>query len=164
MRKLALAVVVLLMIAGGTASALKTFEIGPFAKTEAEKAAAALLAAKEGGEISAFSERPYYVEMDPLMIPIFQDNDLAGTIQIIFKLEVFGKANFKAVGKLQTKIGDALIKDFSYYIPRTMRNNQNLDVPLVKYRIKMISDKILGKDVISDAVIQSMTQIPARGG
>ena len=108
--------------------------------------------------------KPYYIEMDPLLIPVFQDNELAGTIQIVYKLEVFGNKNYKAVGKLKTKLGDALIKDFTYYIPRTLRKNQGLDVPLIKYRLKMVTDKVLGKGVVSEALIQGMIQTPAGGG
>ena len=164
MRKIALAIVVLIMIAGGTMATLKTMEMGPFAKTEEQLAEEAARKASGDKELSAFSAKPYYIEMDPLLIPIFQDNEFAGTIQIIYKLEVFGNKNYKAVGKLKTKLGDALIKDFTYYIPRTLRKNQRLDVPLIKYRLKMVTDKILGKDVVSEAIIQGMTQMPAGGG
>lgn len=164
MRKIGLAMAVLIMIAGGTMAVLKTMEMGPFAKTEEQLAEEAARIASGERQLSAFSEKPYYVEMDPLLIPIFQDNEVAGTIQIIYKLEVFGNENYKSVGKLKTKLGDALIKDFTYYIPRTLRKNQILDVPLIKYRLKMVSDKVLGKDVVSEAIVQGMTQMPAGGG
>ena len=164
MRKIALAMAVLLMIAGGTMATLKTMEMGPFAKTEEQLAEEAARIASGERQLSAFSAKPYYIEMDPLLIPIFRDNEIAGTIQIIYKLEVFGNENYKSVGKLKTKLGDALIKDFTYYIPRTLRKNQRLDVPLIKYRLKMVSDKVLGKDVVSEAIVQGMTQVPAGGG
>lgn len=164
MRKLALLFAVLMMIAGGTFSALKTFEIGPFAKTEEQLALEAAQQSDTNKKITAFGAKPYYLEMDPLMIPIFQDNDIAGTIQIIYKLEVFGNDNYKAVEKLKTKLADALINDFTYYIPRTLRKNQTLDVPLIKYRLMMVTDKVLGKKVVSDAIIQGMTQMAPSGG
>ena len=164
MRKLALIFVVMLMIAGGVFSALKTLEMGPFAKTEEQLALEAAQQSSTDKKITAFGAKPYYLEMDPLLIPVFQDNELAGTIQIIYKMEVFGNENYKSVEKLRTKLGDALIKDFTYYIPRTLRKNQTLDVPLIKYRLKMVADKVLGKDVVSDAIVQGMTQMAPGGG
>ncbi|MDH5188050.1 MAG: hypothetical protein OEW37_03730 [Rhodospirillaceae bacterium] len=164
MRKIGIAFAVMLMIAGGVFSALKTFEVGPFEKTAEQLALEASQQSSTDKKITAFGSKPYYLEMDPLLIPVFQGNELAGTIQIIYKMEVFGNENYKSVEKLRTKLGDALIKDFTYYIPRTLRKNQTLDIPLIKYRLKMVADKVLGKDVVSDAIIQGMTQIAPGGG
>lgn len=161
MRKIALAFVLLIMVAGGTVSALMTFEMGPFAKTEEELAREAELRSGEDGELASFTGRPFYIEMDPLMIPVFQDNELVGTIQIIYKLQVHGHKNERNVFKLKTKLSDALFKDFTYYIPRTLRKNQNLDISLIKYRVLMVSDRIIGKGVVSDALIQGLSQIAA---
>lgn len=161
MKKLAMALGLLIMIAGGTVAALKTFEIGPFAKTEEELAREATLRAGDDAELTSFSNRPFYVEMDPLMIPVFQDNELVGTIQIIYKLQVFGHKNERNVFKLKTRLNDALFQDFSYYIPRTLRKNQNLDISLIKYRVLMVTDRVIGKGVVSDALIQGLSQIAA---
>lgn len=162
MKKLVIVFAIFLMLAGGTVSLLKYLSLGPFEVTPEERAA--MEATKQAKEEtrSLFEARPRYIEMDPIQVPVFQDNDVAGTILIHYKLEVLNVDNERTVAKAQRQIGDALIKDFSFYIPRTLRNNKTLDVTLIKYRIMMISNKLLGKDVVSDALIQAMTSTEDR--
>jgi len=157
MKKLVIAFAVLIMLAGGTVSLLKYLSLGPFEVTPEERAAMEAAETEKKTTRKLFEARPRYVEMDPIQVPVFQDNDVAGTIMIHYKLEVLNVDNERTVAKAQRRLGDALIKDFSFYIPRTLRNNKTLDVTLIKYRIMMISDKMLGKDVVSDALIQAMT-------
>lgn len=156
MKKLVIAIAILIMLAGGTVSILRYLEIGPFEKTAAEVAAAAANPEAEKAK-SFFEKRPRYIEMDPIQVPVFQDNGVAGTIMINYKLEVMTLDDERLVAKSKRQVGDALIKDFSYYIPRTLRNNKTLDVTLIKYRIIMVSERLLGKGKVSDALIQSMT-------
>lgn len=157
MKKLVIAFAILIMLAGGTVSLLKYLSLGPFEKTAEEIAAEQAQNANQEETRSIFAARPRYLEMDPIQVPVFQDNDVAGTIMIHYKLEVMSTDHERTVAKAKRQIGDALIKDFSFYIPRTLRNNKTLDVTLIKYRIMMVSERIVGKDVISDALIQAMT-------
>jgi|GEM_PF-882561 len=157
MKKLVIAFAVLIMLAGGTVSLLKYLSIGPFEVTAEELARREAEEANREQTKSMFESRPRYIEMDPIQVPVFQDNDVAATIMIHYKLEVLNVDNERTVAKAQRRLGDALIKDFSFYIPRTLRNNKTLDVTLIKYRIMMTANKMLGKDVVSDALIQAMT-------
>ncbi|MFC1672771.1 hypothetical protein ACFL12_01350 [Pseudomonadota bacterium] len=157
MKKLVIAFAVLIMLAGGTVSILKYLALGPFEKTPEEIAAEQAEGANTKETMSIFAARPRYLEMDPIQVPVFQDNDVAGTVMIHYKLEVMSVDGERTVAKAKRQIGDALIKDFSFYIPRTLRNNKTLDVTLVKYRIMMVAEKIVGKNVISDALIQAVT-------
>lgn len=157
MKKLAIAIAILLMLTGGTVGALKYLEIGPFEKTPEEIAAANAVDPDVEKAKSFFAERPRYIEMDPIQVPVFQGEGVAGTIIINYKIEVLGLDNERMVARSKRQIGDALIKDFSYYVPRTLRNNKTLDVTLIKYRIIMVSDRLMGKNVVNDALIQAIT-------
>lgn len=160
MKKLVIAVAILFMLAGGTISILRYLNIGPFELTPEEIAAqAAANAANPEAQRakSFFAERPRYIEMDPIQVPVFQADGVAGTIMIHYKIEVLNLENERLIAKSKRQIGDALIKDFSYYIPRTLRNNKTLDVTLIKYRIIMVADRLLGKGKVNDALIQAMT-------
>jgi len=162
MKKLVIVFAVFLMLAGGTISLLKFLAIGPFEVPPEEIAALEAANANKEKTRSIFEARPRYIEMDPIQVPVFQDNSVAGTIMIHYKLEVLSIDNQRTVAKAQRRLGDALIKDFSFYIPRTLRNNKMLDVTLIKYRIMMIADRMLGKDVVNDALIQAMTSTEER--
>lgn len=153
MKKLVIAFAVLIMLAGGTVGILRYLEVGPFERSAEEIAADPN---KEKAR-SFFEKRPRYIEMDPIQVPVFQDNGVAGTIMVHYKIEVMTVDDERKVAQSKRQLGDALIKDFSYYIPRTLRNNKTLDVTLVKYRIMMVAERMLGKDVVTDALIQAMT-------
>lgn len=157
MKKLVIAVAILLMLSGGTVGVLKYLGIGPFEKTAEEIAAENVVSSGVKKARSFFSERPRYIEMDPIQVPVFQGDGVAGTIIINYKIEVLGTDNERLVARSKRQIGDALIKDFSYYVPRTLRNNKTLDVTLIKYRIIMVTERLLGKDAVNDALIQAIT-------
>ena len=161
MKKLVIVFAIFLMLAGGTASLLKYLNIGPFEKTPEELAleaeAEAAGQAEQAASDSFFKAKLRYVEMDPIQVTVFHESGVAGTIMIHYKIEVTTRDNERMVAKSKRQIGDALIQDFSYYIPRTLRNNKTLDVTLIKYRIIMITDRLMGKGVVNDALIQAMT-------
>ncbi len=157
MKKLVIAFAILILLAGGTVSFLKYLSLGPFQVTPEERAAMQAAEAEKEKTRALFESRPRYIEMDPIQVPVFQQNNVAGTIMIHYKLEVLNVDNERIVAKAQRRLGDALIKDFSFYIPRTLRNNKTLDVTLIKYRIMMIAERNLGKGIVSDALIQAMT-------
>lgn len=156
MKKLVVAIAIMIMLAGGTASVLRYLEIGPFEVSPEELAARAANPEREQAR-SFFDKKPRYIEMDPIQVPVFQGDGVAGTIIINYKIEVMGLENERTVAKSKRQLGDALIEDFAYYIPRTLRNNKSLDVTLIKYRIIMTADKLLGKGVVNDALIQALT-------
>ena len=141
MKKLVIAFAVLIMLAGGTVSLLKYLAIGPFEVSEAELAAQQAQESTKEKAANMFSKRPRYIEMDPIQVPVFQDNSVAGTIMINYRLEVLDVDKERIVAQNQRRLGDALIKDFSFYIPRTLRNNKTLDVTVIKYRIMKIANR-----------------------
>ncbi|HEY9164395.1 MAG TPA: hypothetical protein VIN57_07265 [Magnetovibrio sp.] len=157
MKKLVIAIAVMLMLAGGTVSILKYLEVGPFVKTPEEIAAAQAVDPAVEQAKAFFDQKPRYIEMDPVQVPMFKDDGSAATIMINYRLEVLSLDYERKVTSAKRQIGDAMIKDFSYYIPHTLRNNKTLDVTLIKYRIIMVVDRLLGKGTVNDALIQSMT-------
>lgn len=158
MKKLIILVVGFIILAGGTVGVLKYMHIGPFdtgapVLSEEELKAQALIDAAK----AVLEQRVHYVEMDPIQIPIFQGDGVAGTIMINYKLETLSIDDQQTIAKAKRQLGNALMQDFSYYIPRTLRNNKTLDVTLIKYRIIMITNRLLGKEIVNDALIQAMT-------
>lgn len=152
MKKLVIAFSLLIVIAGGTISVLKWLEIGPFANT-----------AVEGGDDKmAPPEAARYIDMDPLVITLFQGNKVAATIQIQVKLEASGKDNEKTIYKILPRLSDAFIRDLHSFIPRLLRKSDELDAIVIKQRLKMVSDKVAGKGIVSNILIQSVADIPAR--
>lgn len=152
MKKLVIAFSLLMVIAGGTISVLKWLGIGPFAN----------IAAGDVDEGTSAPEPARYVDMDPLVITIFQGNKVAATIQIQVKLEARGEKNEKTIYKIMPRLSDAFFKDLHAFIPRLLRESDELDAIVIKQRLKMVSDKVAGKGTVSNILIQSVVDIPAR--
>jgi len=157
MKKLIILISVFIMLAGGTVGALKYMKIGPFKVSTAPLSKEEIAKSLADAAKVAMAKRPQYVEMDPIQVPIFQGSGVTGTIIINYKMEALNVKNQQIIARAKRQIGDALIQDFSYYIPRTLRNNKTLDITLIKYRIIMIANKLLGKGIVNDALIQAMT-------
>lgn len=151
MKKLIIAFALMVMISGATVSVLKWLEIGPFAPTGDEKA-------EEVEEIE--EEPPRFVEMDPLAIPIFQGEKVAAVIHIQVKLETMGEENSTLLRREKTRIRDAFVREMHSFIPRMLRKTERIDVSILKTRLRMVSDRVMPGGIISDVLIQSVTDMP----
>lgn len=149
MKSLVIAFAILMMIAGGTVSVLKWLKIGPFA------------VAAETVE-QAPPEPPILIDVDPLTIPIFQGDKVAVTFQVQLKLETVGAANDAVIRRQLPRLGDAFLRELYTFIPIHLKKNEQLDFEAVRQRLMRISDKVTGKGVITNVLIQSATSTPNR--
>ena len=148
MKLIVIIVVVLILITGGGFFVLKTMEIGPFAaEDELAKAAA------------AESAQAIFIDVEPLLINVFQDNQVISTIQIVVKLETRGKDNARFVNEQLPKITDTLLQDLHGFIPRIMKKEDaKLDVFVLKKRLTLIVHKLLPEREVYDVLIQSVSE------
>jgi flagellar basal body-associated protein FliL len=150
-KKLIMVFAAIMMLGGGAVSIMKWLEIGPFAPKPEEKAAAG--EAPKGPA----AEPPRFIDLDALIVPIFHGDEIVATIQISVKLEVTGTANEIKVGRIKPRLNDAYIKDLYSFIPRLLENQERVNVFIIKKRLQMVSDKVAGAGVISDVLVQSIT-------
>ena len=146
MKKFVIVFAMLLMLSGGTISIMKTLEMGPFAKAEGEAA-----------EEAALDEPPRFIEMGLLLIPIFSGDRVATTIQIQIRLETIGTENEDKVNKMMPRINDAFLRDLYAFIPRLIRKEGKIRAIVVKKRLELIAGKVADPDLISNVLVQSIT-------
>lgn len=149
MKKLILIFAFLVMLCGGTVSALKFLEIGPFevkGKPKEKKVAAVRRNAA------------VFVDMDPLAIPIFQGNRVAALVQIQVKLQTSSDKNAKKIRRMMPVINDAFVRDLHGFMPRLLKAEERIDPVIIKQRLQMISDKIAGRGLIEDVQVQSVLE------
>ncbi len=142
------------MIGGTIFAVLAWQEVGPFSKDVAVEEA--------DGEKPVIDEPPRFIDMDPLVIPIFQGDRVAATIQIQLKLEALGADNEERIIKLMPRLSDAFVSDLYSFIPRLLKKEERLDVSILKQRIQMAADKITGQGVVKEVLIQSVIDRPGR--
>ncbi len=152
MKKLGILFGLLLMLVGVSMTSLKYLRVGPFEGTE---------------EVEEKIEKPVedttkFVDMDPLAISIFQGNAVAAIIQIQVKLETNGDDNVIKIKRLMPVINDAFLRDLHSFMPRLLRAEERIDMLIIKQRLQLISDRVAGKGLIKNVLVQSVIDRPLR--
>jgi len=151
MKKLIIAFVAIILIGGGTVAALKFMKLGPFAGDDKK----ATMKAKP-------MEPPRFIELPPLNVPLFVDDKVAGTVMIQLKLETVGAANEAKVNRILPRVNDAFLRELHTFIPRLLQKTKRLDVFILKIRLQMVSDRVVGKGIVSNVLVQSVTNSAKR--
>ena len=142
----------LLMLIGGTAGALKFLELGPF-KPKKGTISKKVIQKQE-------LDTAIFIDMDPLAIPIFQGNKVAATVQILVKLETNSEDNAEIIRDRMPVITDAFVRDLHSFMPRLLKAKERVDVLIIKQRLKMVADKVAGKGLIQNVLVQSVLNQP----
>ena len=173
MKKLLILVGALFLIAGGTVSVMKWMNLGPFQEMAAQQE-------------EAPSEPTLLVDMEPLLIPIFQGDKVAATLQFQVKLETIGSENAAKIQYLMPKINDLFMRELYGFMPRlikVIKEEQKIDflgllkkeqpkeeqqkagqqfhVLVINQRLKLISDKFIEPDLVTKVLVQSVINAPA---
>lgn len=155
MKKIVLIVFAFLLSSTGvTIGVMKWLQMGPFAEKKKEEAVVK----------AAPPVEPKFLDMDPLVISLFDADKLAGTIQIVVKLETSSDANSILIQKQMPRLNDAFLRELHAFIPRHLRGADRLDLPVVKDRLQMVADKVLGPKIVSNVLVQSITNVAPRSG
>lgn len=155
MKKLVIILGVLMMVVGGTVSVMKTMEFGPFAPA----------AVAEGGgqgegrpaPRQPQDEPPRFIDLEPLNIPVFHGDRVAATVQIQLKLEAIGEENEEEIIRLLPRISDAFLRDMHAFIPRLLKKEQRIKVRIIKKRLQIISERLVGPNLIHNILVQSVS-------
>lgn len=149
-RTIAIAVAIILMIAGGAVGIMKQLEWGPFAPRVEQAAPVAPV------------EQPRFIDMDPLVIPIFSEDRVVAAIQIQLKLETLGAANEIYLNTIKPRLSDAFLRELYSFIPRLVQKGGQLDVLAIKRRLQMIADNVAGAGRINGVLVQSVSDTVQR--
>ncbi len=150
MKKLLLILGLLVMLGGGTVSGLKFLKLGPFQGDEVV----------EDKPEEQVEDTTLFVDMEPLAIPIFQGNRVAATVQIQVKLETNGKSNVEKIKQIMPVITDAFVSDLHSFMPRLLKAEERIDVLIIKQRLQLIGNKVAGKGLIKNVLVQSAIDQP----
>jgi flagellar FliL protein len=147
MKIVIIGVAALVVLLGGGFAALKALKIGPFAPPEAEVAS----------EAPPKLEPPRFVAVDPLVIPVFSGNQVAAQIQVTVKLETVGSDNEQKLMRLLPQLTNHLYQDLYAFVPRLLREEDRLNVTVLRRRMQMVADKVAGPGIVDNVLIQSVT-------
>jgi len=150
MKKLMVSIAALLILLGGAVSVLKFLKMGPFQDEDVVE-----VVEKEPEVKSIF------IDMEPILIPVFQGNQVAAKIQIQIKLETKDKEKAIRIQRIMPKIANVFITDLHAFMPRLIKMQERVDVIILKERLKVIAERNLEKGLIDDILVQSVLDTPA---
>ncbi len=170
MRKILILLIALLVLGGGGGGAYYYFVIQPAQAmvTEGEEtsehggakdtAKHSKEAKKEGGHGSSVSE---YVELDPLILPIIDNDGVGQVVSIVVAIEVDGASSKDKVRSMSPKLKDAYIQDMYGMLNRhAALKGGVVQVAIIKKRLNKITQEILGEGVAGDVLLQVVEQRP----
>ena len=154
MKKLVIAFILLLLITAGTVGALQYMGLlgdqPPEGPTEEQRQAEI-----DRGKV-------YFVELDPILVPLIGSDKVAATIHIHVKLEITGSDNKEVVLHARPRLSHVFFQDLYGYIPRMLRKSKTLDLYVLKKRLELIANKTVGQGVINTVLIQSVMDVPGK--
>lgn len=140
--------VVVMMLAGGAFGVMNWMELGPFAPPS-----------DETEEITVSDEPPVFIDLEPLLVNIFQGESVATTVQISIKIEAIGSDNADLVRENLPRITDYFLRDLHSFLPRIMKNSESrIDLFVLKKRLKLMADKLYPDKRINNVLIQSVSE------
>ncbi len=153
MKKFLVVFATLLMISGSLTSSLKFMELGPFASKEV---------VQEVIDEDEDIKKSIFIDMEPILIPIFKDNAPAALIQIQIKLETKSTDKAIRIQRMMPRTSDTYVQDLHGFMPRLLKDRERIDVFILKQRLKLISDRKFGKGLIEDVLVQSVVDTPSQ--
>ena len=149
-RMLVIVIAMIIMLAGGAVTVVQQMELGPFAsKVTTEEDA-------DGKKKEALKsiEPPRFIAMEPLLIPLFQGDNVAATVQIKIQIETTADRE-PQLNKQLPRLKDAYIRDLHSYVPRLLKEKKDLNINSLKRRLTIIGSRTVGEGLIGGILIQS---------
>ncbi|MCB1557261.1 MAG: flagellar basal body-associated FliL family protein [Alphaproteobacteria bacterium] len=166
MKKLILGLVVLLLLGGGGAGAYFFFfaqkaeaSVGAEDEHAAEQAKADH--AKEKGSDGHGGGGMEYVELAPLVLPIIDGNGITQTLNLVVVLEAESLKNKTTIEENEPRLNDAYIRELYGTLSKQIALEGGvLKVQVIKDRLRQVSDRVVGEDVVHDVLLQVVQQRP----
>jgi hypothetical protein len=116
-RTIAIAAAVILMIAGGAVGIMKQLEWGPFAQVE------------QAVEPETPVETPRFIDIDPLVIPLFAEDRVVAAIPIQLTLDTLGAGNETHLNAMKPRLSDAFLARLYAINSSSVKKGTKLECP-----------------------------------
>ena len=156
MRMIIMGVVALILLGGGGAGAYFFFMKPAEASAGEEVADAHEEKAESGhGEAAAF------VELDPLILPIIDNDGVHQVVSMVVAIEVADAPTADKVKAMSPRLKDAFIQDmYGALNEHAALKGGVIQVTAIKKRLNEVTNKVLGEGVAHDVLLQVVQQRP----
>lgn len=99
-----------------------------------------------------------YVELDPLLLPIINQNGVSQTVTMVIMVET---ADPVKVEEAQPRLADAYIQElYGMLNEHAALKGGVIQVDYIKYKLNKISKKVVKDDAVNDVLLQVVQQRP----
>ncbi len=145
MKRLLIILVLVLLLAGGGGGAWWFMNQDAEAPEQAEAPVEAL-------------PKPNFVKIDPIILPLIQQNKVTRFITVVITLEMPIEDAILKVELVKPRLMDALFTELHSLFSMKMVREQGPDSTLVKQRVKLVSERILGPGTVDAVLVQGVSQ------
>ncbi|WP_119165502.1 flagellar basal body-associated FliL family protein [Algihabitans albus] len=136
---------VLLALLGGGGFAAWTYGMPLYEKMQAEKA--------------AIKPAPLYVSLDKLLVPVIENNRVTHHLTLAISVEVAGPEADAKLREAMPRVIDAFNTELYGLMSLEFVRQGGAELPLVKQRLLLVSERELGPGVITDVLIRSVDRV-----
>lgn len=166
--KLAIIGAVALLLVGGIGAGAYFYFVSPAeaaAGKEIEKGHEEAKAEKKedkGGDHGKGGASAFFVQLDPLILPIIDEEGLTQVVSLVIAIDVPDEATKEKVKILAPRLTDAFIQEMYGELNRQAAMKGGIvQVNMIKTRLNKIAHRVLGDDMVNDVLLQVVQQRPA---
>jgi len=102
-----------------------------------------------------------YVKMQPLLLPIIDEDGVQQVVSMVVAIEVMGSVNADKVKAMKPKLADAYIQNmYGILNKHAALKGGVIQVKMIKAKLNSITTDIIGHDIESDVLLQVVQQRP----
>lgn len=102
-----------------------------------------------------------YVKMDPLLLPIIDEDGVQQVVSMVVAIEVGGVSDADKVKAMRPKLTDAYIQDmYGILNKHAALKGGIIQVKMIKERLNSITHKVVGDKIDTEVLLQVVQQRP----
>ena len=102
-----------------------------------------------------------YIKMDPLLLPIIDDDGVQQVVSMVVTIEVDGISNADKVKAMRPRLADAYIQNmYGILNKHAALKGGIIQVAMLKERLNKVTSDVVGDDMGAEVLIQVVQQRP----
>ncbi len=102
--------------------------------------------------------KPSFVKIDPFILPLIRQNKVVRFVTLVITLEMPIEDATLKVELVKPRLMDALFTELHSLFSMKVVRDQGPDSPLIKQRVKLVSERILGPGTVNAVLVQGVSQ------
>ena len=102
--------------------------------------------------------KPSFVKIDPFILPLIRQNKVVRFVTLVITLEMPIEDATLKVELVKPRLMDALFTELHSLFSMKMVREQGPGSPLIKQRVKLVTERILGPGTVTAVLVQGVSQ------